>query len=269
MKKIILAAIISLLTVSSSYSQTAGNRGYLGISVGPSFPVGNYGRKNLDNSASGFAKTGETVAISYAKLTGKHFGFAGILVGQLNPLDTKAMENSFSQMRIPLGIWSSSTTNPPPGPYTTYPNWKIEKKSWLAASLLAGGYGEFSSGDNFSFTVKAMAGVVYASSPAITGSSITDTAQAYYKQSSKSALGMSYLTSGGIKYNLSKKISLLTNVEYFATSEIRLKDIKTTITTFKGTPGSPDYSAAQSIRTADGKQTIGTVNVVVGIGISL
>jgi len=135
--------------------------------------------------------------------------------------------------------------------------------------LLAGGYGEFSSGDNFSFTVKAMVGVIYASSPAISGSSITDTAQAYFKQSKGSGFGMSYLSAAGIKFNLSKKITLLTSLEYLGTSEIRLKDLKTTITTFKGTPGSPEYTAAQSIRTVDGKQSIGTVNIVFGIGINL
>ena len=114
-----------------------------------------------------------------------------------------------------------------------------------------------------------MIGGVYASSPKVNGSSVTDTATARYQQNSRSGFGFTYLLSGGIKCHLSKKLSLFGDLEYAATNDIKFKNLKTIFFTTHGTPGYPDYSMAQTTRTTDGKQTIANINLHIGIGLKL
>jgi hypothetical protein len=188
-------------------------------------------------------------------------------------LNTKALENGFSQAKFSQFVFfSSDGTIPPPPPssYTTYPNWKFDKHAWLAASLLAGCYAEFAShSSSLSFIFKGMIGGVYASSPKLSGKSITDTATASYEQTSKSGIGFTYLVSGGIKYQLSKKLSLYSDLEYAGTNNIKFKKIKTSFLATHASSYSPSYSVVQSIVTADGKQKISNINFRIGIGLQL
>lgn len=260
------------MTLTNCYSQAFKNKNYVGFSIGPSIPIGNYGSKDMKNNLAGFAKIGLSVNLSYGHKLGKHVGISAMLLGQLNPLNKKALENEFSQAKISNGVWfSSSTTDPPPSPpsYTIYPNWKFDKDSWKMGSFLLGADGEFPSHSrNLFLMAKAMMGVIYVSSPEISGSSTTDTATANVKQSSVSAFGISYLLRGGIKYMVNRKISILFSVDHFSTNNIKFKDIKATFNSVKYVDGYPS-STTQSSTTADGKQKINAINVNVGIQLKI
>ena len=138
-------------------------------------------------------------------------------------------------------------------------------------SLLLGGYGQFplSKKGRFSFIPKAMMGMIHVSAPKISGSSITDTASAYVEQSGAKAFGFTYSLSGGLKYNCGKTVFFLMNLAYMGTNKIRFKDITASITTTKGVFGSPDYSVQQTGVAGEGRQTIGAVNLLIGIGLRL
>src|SRR5687768_8132734 len=135
---------------------------------------------------------------------------------------------------------------------------------------MAGGYGEFSSpSSTISFTTKGLVGVIYAKSPPLSGSSTTDTAAAHLEQSSSSAFGFAYLLSAGTRYPVGKRISLLLNLEYLGTNNIKFDDLTQKITTIKASPGGPNSSISQAVTSGYSKQTIGSLNVNIGIGLAL
>jgi hypothetical protein len=272
MKAIVIPVTIFLLISLNSFSQNNIDKGSFAVSIGPAFPVGAYAAKDLSKPSSGFAKIGQSASVTYDRLLEKHFGFSAALHLQRNPLNTKAFETIFSQTKIYQGFWAGSPNQPPPSlPYTIYPNWKFEKRSWFFGSLRLGAFAQFypKGSSNIVFITKAMIGVIYAASPRLVGNSITDTATAHIEQSKSSAFGFTYSVSGGIKYNLHKRVFLLTNLEFMGTNNIRFRDVKVSIITFKGSPGSPDYSGQQSLTTTDGKQVISSLNINIGIGLRL
>lgn len=267
--KLFLAAFL-LLVFCDGYSQPNKNKGYLYLSAGPSFPVGSFAKKDVASKTSGLAKTGEAIAVSYCRPISKHFGFAAAVHGQRNGLNKTALENFYSQAKIYNGFYfASSPYTPPPAsfPYTIYPNWKFKKGSWLLGSLLAGGYTEFPiTASPVSVTGKAMVGGVYASLPRVEGGSITDTATAQTTQSNSKGFGFAYSLSGGIKYGLTSKLSLLANAEYIGANKIVFKKVKSTLNTTKSFP-LPAVTLSSVTQT--GNQKIEAMNVSLGIGIRL
>jgi hypothetical protein len=180
------------------------------------------------------------------------------------------MEKSFSQLKVFQVSTSSSTPIlPTQSPYTTYPNWKIDNSSWLSAALLVGGYGEFPATPSarLAFTTKAMIGMMYVRSPKLEARSVTDTVVVQLEQGSKSAFGFAYLLSAGTKYYFTKKISLLVNLEFLGTAQTKFDDVKQTITIAKMSTGTGGFSMQQSTGTQ--KQTIGSLNLNVGVGLAL
>lgn len=267
-----LLSTILFLVFIDGYAQSGHRKSYLEITAGPSFPVGAYAEKDITNSASGFARTGQVLKFTYTRLVKKHFGFAATVHGQRNALNTKALEGSFSQAQMlqPTVVISPSL-NPAPAivTYGNYPDWKFEKESWWLGSLLLGGYGQFAleQAGKLMLTAKTMMGAVYAYAPEIKGISASEKAMARITQSSGSAFGFAYSVAGGAKYKLTDKLSLNTQVEYFGTNKIRFQDIKGTFTTSHLVNGTPAWWSTSSV-TEDGKLTIGSMNVLVGIGLS-
>jgi hypothetical protein len=274
MRKRLLFLTVLILSISQGYTQSFKNNSYLDFTIGPSFPIGAYGQKDVSNNSSGVAKTGEFLKISYVHLLNKNFGLSVGIHAQRNPLDTKAFETSMSNQTFHEGVILTSTSSPTPTP-TQFPsykygNWKFDKNAWLFGSLSVGGYAQVSpkQSKNLVITAKAMVGAIYATSPTISGKSTSDTAMAQIKQSSASAFGLTYSVLGGLKFKLTNKIHLLTQVEYLGTSELLFKHIHTSFTTIhyvNGTPGS--WSNGKSLES--GKQRIASINVNFGISVNL
>lgn len=248
-------------------------KGEISFSLGPAFAIGKFANTDLFSNTSGFAKSGESISASYLKPFSTNWKFIVNLSGQRNPINVKALETSFAKAKIYQGFsFGSEPDNPPMQTnYTVYPNWHFEKKSWLLGSLQIGVMRQFSgSGQNkLSPTIKATIGAVYVSSPLLKGSSLTDTAAAVIEQSKSSGIGLIYTVGGGVNYWVTKKIFLATSLEYCGTSNLRFKDIRSTLTTTKGTFGSANYSVQQSINTTTGKQAISSINILFGIGFVL
>lgn len=82
--KTILIALIFLLIGVNLLAQTEERKGFLGISLGPAFPIGNFGSRSINNPDAGFAKDGYINSFLNFGITYKnHLGFsAAILYGQ-------------------------------------------------------------------------------------------------------------------------------------------------------------------------------------------
>jgi hypothetical protein len=281
MRKIFVCILFSQQILINAYSQNLKYKGYVCLSVGPSIPVGNYGSTNLSNDQAGFAAPGGNASLSYCRRISKKFGLAAEMLGQINPLNIKAMEKSFSQQKFVEPYVTSSNGQPqtlPPPEYVSYQNWNFNKKSWWSGSLLVGGYGQFplSKPGNISFTTKAMLGAVYLTAPSLGGSGYTDSSFAQVSQSKASAFGFAYSFGAGMNYDLNKKVCFFASAEYFATANVTFKNVTESILTAKSiiVPGlvlNPGNYSERSEATviANTSQKVSALNISVGIGLKL
>lgn len=248
------------------------NRPSLKLSVGAAAPLGKFGQDEINNSRSGFAKTGVLIDLSYARSLSKRIWVEVMLHGQQNPLNTSALEDGFSNTPFYQGVYVSPVVGPPPPPSsgTTYKNWKFEDDNWLTASLLFGVNGRYPLGASQKLFAQArlMLGPVYVSSPEINGTSSSPTATAHLEQTDANGWGVAYTAGGGVEYDVSNSIYLLGKLDVFGTTSIKFKDIKATLTTFTG-PVSNPATVSQTTVTGDAKQAVSTLNVAVGIGFRL
>lgn len=241
---------------------------YLSLTLGPSISTGKFGETEISSNNIGFAGTGQFASLSYGFLLDRKFGICIELHGQRNPLATGKLESAYARTNLAIGVivWPGPPSPPPPPPPPTYyPNWKFEKSSWLSASLQVGSYGQFPLQSKFSVNARALIGAAFAKCPQLEGSSITDTATAHIFQNDGSAWAFAYTLGTGVQYDISRTLYVTAQLSFFGTNKFRFKQIKTTTTTTKGTPGSP-YQVAQSTRVYDRSQHITSLNTGIGIG---
>jgi hypothetical protein len=148
MKKIVFAVLI--ITAMSLNGNAQGKKGYIGISAGPSFPIGDLSSKDSDNASAGWANTGGIFDISFAyKLGNGNFGITALLRGQVNPFDAQAYANELANQFSGV-VWS------------------VDTKAWGIGGLMAGGFGSFPVSKKVNFDARAMIGFLTAVSPEIT-----------------------------------------------------------------------------------------------------
>jgi hypothetical protein len=191
----------------------------------------------MNNSDAGMANAGLIFDIEFAyKLGGSKFGLAAMIRSQANPVDAQAIAEEFAN-RSPGVLWT------------------VESKPWSAGGILAGGFGSFPVSDKVSFAAKAMIGFASASSPDMTINISGSGGSAWVKQSSVTATSFAFLIGTGFTFELSKRLCLLTHVDYFHTTpEFRNIEIVS--------------SVGERSRTTS-SITMQTVNLSIGLGIKI
>lgn len=235
MKKVIFSMVALLTMATQIYAQD--EKGYIGISLGPSIPMGDLSSKDADNEAAGWANTGAMFDISFAyKLGESNFGVTALLRGQANPTDAQALVDEIA--------------NQNPGI-----NWTVESDGWGIGGLMFGGFGSFPISEKASFDTRAMIGFLSASSPEITVTGTGPGGTAWIKQGSSTSSSFAYLIGAGFKFDVGSKIYLLTNLDYLGSN--------------------PEFSNVE-LTASDGSretdtwsQSMGTLNFSVGIALKL
>lgn len=235
MKKILFGLIMLLSITTQSYAQDS--KGYIGISFGPSIPMGDLASKDADNDEAGWAKTGALVDISFAYKLGKgNFGITALLRGQSNPIDAQALSDEFAN-EFPGVIWN------------------VQSDNWGIGGLMFGGFGSFPLSEKSSFDTRAMIGFVNASSPGMTVTGTAPGGSIWVKQSSASAAAFAYLIGAGFKFEIGSKLYLLTNLDYLG-SKPEFSNVETT-------------TSDGDILTDTWSQRMGTLNFSLGIALKL
>jgi hypothetical protein len=131
MKKIVLSLVALMTFIFQSHAQD--EKGYIGISLGPSIPMGDLSSKDADNDAAGWANTGAVFDISFAyKLGEGNFGITALLRGQANPTDAQGLADELANQVA--GV-----------------NWTVESDGWGIGGLMFGGFGSFPISEKTSF----------------------------------------------------------------------------------------------------------------------
>jgi hypothetical protein len=233
------AAFLVYFLISNTASITAQDKkGYIGISLGPSLPIGDFASKNFSNTNAGFATNGAIFDISFAYKLGKsNFGITGLIRGQANALDHQAMADE-------LGNSLRGT------------NWTVESGgAWSLGGYFIGGIGSFPVSEKVSFDTKAMIGIGISTIPEITITSSDNFGSYWTKQSSTTSSSLAYTLGVGFKFELGKSLYLLTNLDYLG-SEPEFQNI--------------DIVDSDGDRTKfTYKQSIRTINLSIGIALKI
>jgi len=234
MKNLFILMAVVFISVTSVFAQ---DKGYIGVSIGPSIPTGDFASKDMNNEAAGFAKTGAIFDITFAYKLNKNFGVTALLRGQANKLDAKAISNEMYK-QLPSEVSSSVSTS-----------------SWGVGGLLIGGYSTVPVAKQLSFESRLMLGFISATSPDVTINLSGFGETAWVKQSSTTSTALAYLAGVGLKYDAGKRVCVLLNVDYLG-SNPKFDNVETTSS--DGEMSKDSYS-----------QAFGTVNFGFGIGYRL
>ncbi len=199
MKKI-YTLILMIFISSNIIAQNETDKGYIAITIGPSFPTGDFASTDVDNEKAGLAGTGAIFDLSYAHRLGKNFGIAAMLRGQSNPIDEAA--------------FIAAAVNASPGI-----SWSIKSDPWSLGGIMVGVYGSFPIGSGkTAFEPRLLLGYMSATVPeiTITGSAFGLSYSAVSE--SMSAGGFALMIGGNFRFNVGKKISLLTGLDIYGSS---------------------------------------------------
>ena len=257
MRKLILILSAAILFTSNLYSQNSGWSFDAG--AGAAIPTGKFGSKNINDPNASFAEIGPTLNLGFDYKLKKHFGFSFLFSVQQNNTDTKTIDNKLHQA-YPESEFNSTSSN------------------WLTFKFMTGAYVSLSldKKNKISLTARAMIGVLKTSTYKFSQhqkSTINDTAnlgsgtviiESYgtYRQPLKTEF--TYLAGVGLQYDLNKKISLKTNIDYSAATLSFPRFGYSNSGGITGTTTPP----SQTIE-AYPKQPMATINWQVGVGINL
>jgi hypothetical protein len=261
MRKLILILNLVILFTTSLYSQNSGWS--FDASAGAAFPTGKFGSKNISDPNASFAKTGPMLNLCFDYNLKKYFGFSFLFSGQQNNVDTKAIDSKLQ---------------------AAYPDYEFHSTSnnWLSLKFMAGVYTSLSldKEDRISLTARAMIGILKTSNYNFSQSqkinpndtanlgSGTVTIESYEADWISLKTTFTYLLGIGLKYNLNKKISLKTNIDYSAATLSFPRFDYLNSGTILGTTTNPPNPPTQTT-VAYPSQPFATINWSVGVGINL
>jgi hypothetical protein len=233
MKKTTILFAVAALIATTCFSQ---DKGYIGISLGPSIPINDFASRDGNNNSAGWATTGANFDITFVYKLGKSLGLSALLRGQANSVDNIAYSNELTKQ-----VGGS---------------WTVDSKSWTMGGLLFGGYGSFPISDKVSFDTRAVIGFLNATSPELNLTLNGSGGAGWVRQSSVSANSFTYLLGAGFKFGVSNKICLLANLDYLG-AKPEFRDVELT----SGSGGAPTkYTFSQKF---------GTINFGFGVGLRL
>lgn len=206
MKKILLLSMLLAFYLQAM----AQSRSSISIAVGPSFPIGDFGSKNIANTESGLAAVGGFAAISYNYQFSNFFGVTASIKGSIHGIDKNAL-NSYS---LPTGSGASLT---------------LETTPWKFANIMGGMYQTIpvTNDEKLVLQIKELVGMQLNNSPEVKSTGyIPGIGSLNGIMKSESSTSFTYLFGLGFKYNLNKGLGLLLFGEYAGTNP------KFTVTTY-------------------------------------
>ena len=265
MRKLTILLVIITATPYQLFAQSISERCSLSLSIGTSIPFGDFSKTDPNNTLSGYAKTGETVKLSFNYKLTKIIGLEAMVYGQRNALNTGEFEK-----QLDATYFFQDERN--------YSNWEVEKKPWMTGSVLAGVTGEYALDhtNKISVKAKALGGLALVKSPDVKAESRSENAYAAFEGAYGSAKGFSILLGAGLNYKLNNRFRLFLNSEYFTTRKLSFKESTEAIMATDGgliVPGLYNFQNSRNTPISHGQigtreQLISAINLNAGLSFS-
>ena len=182
----------SLISSAQTATESKPKKGFLGVYFGPSFPVGNFGSSEWNNDNAGFAKMGYQMAvIDFGVKFVPNFGLAASLKGSSIPMNVQYIADQYAleyggQFVVKSTRWGLGGFYV--GPFVTIPLKKLE------------------------IDFRLMTGLMIATSPEL---SVTwQTTGETQTQNGEVGPSISITVGTGLRYHISKSVSLVATGEY-------------------------------------------------------
>jgi hypothetical protein len=260
MKRPLFLAILICLSALTSFSQ---DRGYINLSIGPAFPVGEFANKDESDPKSGLANLGPLLDISYmGRRHNSHFGFTASVLLRMNSISSSALLEPFESL------------------FPGY-NWSVTKKPWEAGAAMVGIYWHYPITTKIHFEGALLFGVAETMLPQTTvigikdtgvNHTVTDLVEATTQK--KYATTFSQSIRMGIGYKLTEKLGLQAGMSFWYLKPT-FKQVTQTIVHAQGfaVPGNLSLQNASSISVgqfiADYNQNMSSLNFTVGVAVKL
>ena len=202
MKKPLLLVIVIFLSGIEAFSQ---RNDWLSLSIGGSFPVGEFASKDANDSHSGAADPGGLIDLSYLHPLGKGgFGLTAALRGRLNLIDQSATAAALA---------SSDEGY----------QWSGKKAYWKTAALMVGAYYHVSVAKRWQVTGSILLGAADNRLPKYTITGLknannadpADVSLIELSTNGVSAVSFAALLKAGITYQLTRRYCLVANIGFW------------------------------------------------------
>ncbi len=197
--KIIKAKILLLLLLASAAVSGQSSKSHIGISVGPSFPLGDFARTDIGDSTSGWARTGFDIQISYTYRILHNFGIAAMGVYSGNKLNTAKYKEELEALHTDYGVSIETLRN------------------WSSGGMLAGPYLRLPLSETIDWNIRALFGFYGGYSPEfVIRTTQRDTGEkADYKRQSAKDFSYGYSLGTGFEFKY-PSFYLLVYADYLA-----------------------------------------------------
>lgn len=103
MRRITLVALLAILSMNL-FAQSTDRKGFVGITLGPAIPVGDFASKASSNNNAGFAKTGMNInLLNFGYRFGKNLGVTAFWFGASHEVDMSGVKAMWSYGAIMAG----------------------------------------------------------------------------------------------------------------------------------------------------------------------
>lgn len=261
MKKPFLFTLAICLFVLDSFSQGGD---WLSLSVGGSFPAGEFGSKNGNDLQSGLADVGGLVDLSFMHPVGKGgFGLAADLRGRMNPIDQSAVGASLASGDQGY-VWSG------------------KKAYWRTAALMVGGDYFFPIAKGWQVGGSVLLGVADSRWPKYTITGIkngndpnpANVSEIVSSTNGVNAVSFSASIQAGLTYQLKGRWCLLANIGFWdlrpTFKNVTVNEVEANGFVIRGIYSlNAATSISENTSTFYYKQPMNTMDLSVGIGMRL
>jgi len=256
--------LLIMLACSSTIQCWSQKNGTLHLSLGGALPVGKFASKDAGDPASGLANLGSLAEIGYSHPVGTHhWGITVGISGRLNGIDNKANTSLLQQ---------------------TYPgySWSVPNSHWKAMSAMTGVYYHIPITPKFDIQTDLSLGAAICYIPDYTLTGLLDTATTgpnpsdmiVAKVNKVHTTTFSARAGAGMIYHLNRRLQLLAHLDFWYLKP-NFKNVTQTLAVAHHlvVPGYLSLNNFTSISyygdTHDYKQNMSTINLSVGLGLSL
>ncbi|MCK4664031.1 MAG: hypothetical protein KAT68_14275 [Bacteroidales bacterium] len=192
--------LILIITFSlSCYSQDNENKnGFIGISIGPSFPEGDFAKKELYYEKSGLAINGLNLKlINFGYNINKFIGITGILTGAAHPIDIDALLAGYSNIEPSL-------------------SWEIESSYWYYGAMMGGLLISLPNNDyRIDIDIRALIGLSSATTPELKVTATDGFNSLTLVQEKANSSSTAYNIGMCLRYIILPKLYVNVNIDYF------------------------------------------------------